>query len=46
MDIGLLVFIKTLKNPIERSVEGVSALARPLDSVPEGPMSPNQGLTF
>ena len=26
MDIGLLVFIKTLKNPMERSVEGVCAL--------------------
>ena len=26
MDIGLLVFIKTLKNPMERSIEGVCAL--------------------
>ena len=26
MDIGLLVFIKTLKNPLERSIEGVCAL--------------------
>ena len=26
VDIGLLVFIKTLKNPMERSVEGVCAL--------------------